>query len=92
MKNKSFIILLMAGALMIGTAGVGLSSHVEEKGVVKGIVTDIKAVEVELTVKDDKGKESTVRTKDTAAFKLGDRVVIKDGKATKEVKPITGGY
>ncbi len=92
MKNKGLIILLIAVALMIGSAGVGFSSHVEEKGVVKGTVTETKIVEVELTVKDDKGKESKVRTKDTAAFKLGDRVVIKDGKVTKEVRPITGGY
>lgn len=92
MKNKSFIILLIAVALMIGVAGVGFSSHVQEKGVVKGKVTEVKIVEIELTVRDDKGKESKVRTKDEAAFKLGDRVVIKDGKVTKEVKPITGGY
>lgn len=92
MKNKSFIILLIAVALMIGSAGIGFSAHVEEKGIVKGTVSETKVVEVELTVKDDTGKETKVRTKDTTAFKLGDRVVIKDGKVTKEVKPITGGY
>ena len=64
----------------------------EKAAVVKGTVTETKIVEVELTVKDDTGKETKVRTKDTTAFKLGDRVVIKDGKVTKEVKPITGGY
>ena len=92
MKNKSFIVLLISAVLIIGAAGVGFSAHEEEKGVVKGTVTDIKAVEVELTVRDDQGKESKVSTKDTGAFKLGDHVVIKDGKVTKEVKPITGGY
>jgi len=92
MKNKSFIILLITVVFMIGVAGVGFSSHEEEKGVVKGTITETKIVEIELTVRDDKGKESKVVTKDAAAFKLGDRVVIKDGKVTKEVKPIAGGY
>ena len=91
MKNKSFILLLIAVSLILGAAGVGFSSHVGEKGVVKGIVTETKVVEVELSVKDDKGKETKVRTGD-ATFKPGDRVVIKDGKVTKEVKPLTGGY
>ncbi len=58
---------------------------------VKGAVTGIKVVEIELTVKDDKGKETKVRTGDTS-FKSGDHVVIRDGKVSKEVRPITGGY
>ena len=92
MKNKTLFVLLIVFSFTIVTAGVGFSVHVEGKGEVKGTVTEIKIVEVELTVKDDKGTETKVKTKDTAAFKLGDRVVIKDAKVAKEVKPITGGY
>lgn len=92
MKNKTLFVLLIVFSCLILMAGVGFSVHVEPKGEVKGTVTGIKMVEVELTVRDDKGTETKVNTKDTAAFKLGDRVVIKDAKVTKEVKPITGGY
>jgi outer membrane lipoprotein SlyB len=92
MKNKTLFVLLIVFSFTIGMAGVGFSVHVEGKGEVKGTVTEIKIVEVELTVKDDKGTETKVKTKDTGAFKLGDRVVIKDAKVAKEVKPITGGY
>jgi len=92
MKMKIFPVFLIVMLFVFGTAVKGLSTHVEEKGTVKGTVTDIKAVEVELTVKDERGKETKVRTKDPSVFRLGDRVVIKDGKVMKEVKPITGGY
>ncbi len=92
MKMKIFALSLVVPLFILGTAVKGLPTHVEEKGTVKGTVTDIKAVEVELTVKDEKGKETKVRTKDPSAFKLGDHVVIKSGKVMKEVKPITGGY
>lgn len=92
MKAKIFPVFFIVALFVLGMAGKGLSIHAEEKGTVTGSVTDIRAVEVELTVKDDKGKETKVRTKDPSAFKLGDRVVIRDGKAMKEVKPLTGGY
>ena len=92
MKNKTLFVLLIVFSFTIMMAGVGFSVHEDVKGEVKGTVTEIKIFEVELTVKDDKGSETKVKTKDTAAFKLGDRVVIKDTKVAKEVKPITGGY
>ena len=91
MKMKIFPLLLTV-AFIIGTAGNALSTHVEEKGTIKGTVTEIKAVEVELTVRDEKGKETKVSTKDPSAYKIGDRVVIKGGKVLKEVRPATGGY
>jgi hypothetical protein len=92
MEMKIFPVFLIVTLFVFGTAVKSLSTHEEEKGTVKGTVTDIKAVEVELTVKDERGKETKVRTKDPSAFKLADRVVIKNGKVMKEVKPITGGY
>ena len=92
MKNKTLFVLLVVFSFTILMAGVGFSIHEERKGEVKGTVTEIKIVEVELTVRDDKGTETKVRTKDAAVFKLGDRVVIKGDKVAKEVKPITGGY
>ncbi len=93
MKMKILPIMFVTALLVLGTAVKGLTTHVEEKGTVKGTITDVKTVEVELTVKDDKGNEVTVRTsKDADTFKTGDKVVIKDGKVAKEVKPLTGGY
>ncbi len=93
MKMKIFPVLFVVAALIFGTAVKGIAMHAEEKGTVRGTVTGVKIVEVELTVKDDSGKVTTVRaSKDAATFKTGDRVVIKDGKVAKEVKPLTGGY
>ena len=68
------------------------SVHVEDKGVVKGTVTEIEVIEVELTVKDEKGKETKIKIKDISDIKVGDSVTIKDGKIKKAVKPITVGY
>ncbi len=91
MKKKAVFMLLAAMIFAFIAAGSGFAAH-EEKGTAKGTITEIKIIEVELTVKDAKGKEMKVKTKDPALFKLGDSVVIKDGKVSKEVKPITGGY
>jgi outer membrane lipoprotein SlyB len=93
MKVKSFLVVLIAAAFVLGIAGTVFPEHYHQSmGTVKGTVTETKVTEVEVTIKDDKGKEIQIRTKDTGAFKLGDRVVIQDGKISKEVKPITGGY
>ena len=93
MNMKIFPVLFVIVLLVLGTAVKSLAMHAEEKGTIKGTITDIKIVEVELTVKDDMGNVTTVRTaKDADTFKTGDRVVIKDGKVSKEVKPLTGGY
>ncbi|MBI4689651.1 MAG: hypothetical protein HY754_05240 [Nitrospirae bacterium] len=90
MKKKITISLFVIIVFVFGIAGIGLTIH-EEKGTIRGTVTEIKIIEIELTVKDDKGKETKVKSKD-GAFKPGDHVIIKDGKVSKEVKPITGGY
>lgn len=91
MKRRGFSALLVAAVFVVCAAGVGLASHEEEKGAVKGTVTGVKIVEIEISVKDDRGKETKVKTGDTT-FQLGDRVFIKDGKVSREVKPKTGGY
>lgn len=91
MKERTSFLLVLAVILLVCLAGNGLATHEQEKGTVGGVITAVKMVEIELTVKDDKGKETKVRTSDTS-LKVGDRVIIKDGKVSKEVKPITGGY
>ncbi len=92
MDRRTLLSAAIAATLMLGVPLVGFSAHEEGKDAIKGTVTDIKTTEVELTVKDDKGKETKIRTKDASAFKAGDHVVIRDGKVSKEVKPISGGY
>ncbi len=89
--KKTFLGLFLAVFFVAGLVGGTFASHEMEKGVVKGTVTGIKIVEVELAVKDDEGNETKVRTGDTT-FQLGDRVFIKSGKVSREVKPKTGGY
>lgn len=92
MDRRTFLSAAIAATLMLGVPLTGFSAHDEKKETVKGTVTDIKTTEVELTVKDEKGNETKVRTKETSAFKTGDNVVIKDGKVSKQIKPISGGY
>ena len=91
MKTKTVAVLFAVLIFAISSASPVFSGHKDEKGAVKGIITKIEISELEITVKDEKGMEKKVRTKDTS-FKAGDRVVIKDGKLMPEVKPITGGY
>ena len=92
-KVRTFLMVVIVAAFVLGVAGTGYTEHDHKSmGTVKGTITETKVIEVEVTVKDDKGKEMKVRTKDTGAFNLGDRVVIQNGKLSKEVKPITGGY
>ncbi len=92
MKIKNVLTLFVVMAFTFTVAGIGYSSHKEEKGVIKGTVTKIEVTEYELTVKDSKGQETKVKVKGAPEFKIGDNVVVKDGKATKAVKPLTGGY
>lgn len=90
MREMVFFSILIILLFTVSIAGTGFSGHVPTD--TKGVVTRIEVVEVELTVKDDRGKETRARVKDPSAFAVGDRVVIKDGKVSKEVRPITGGY
>ena len=90
MKTKTIAVLLAVLIFAITSVRPVFSAHKDE-ATVKGIVTKIEISELEITVKDEKGAEKKVKTKD-ASFKAGDRVIIKDGKLMPEVKPITGGY
>ena len=92
MKIKKVLVLFVVMAFTFSVAGISYSSHQEEKGAIKGTVTKIEVTEYELTVKDSKGQGTKVKVKGAPEFKVGDNVVVKDGKATKAVKPLTGGY
>jgi outer membrane lipoprotein-sorting protein len=90
MKKKKAFIFFIALTLTLMLSGVGFTDHPQAD--VKGTVTKIEAVEYEITLKDDKGKETKVKVKDTGGVKIGDSVVVKDGMVKKAVKPISGGY
>jgi hypothetical protein len=92
MTTKAILTLFIALATTLSIASEGFSGHEEEKGAVKGTVTRIEATEYLITVKDDKGKETKVKVKDAAGVKVGEGIVVKDGKVAKEVKPKAGGY
>ncbi len=77
MKVRSIIALVIAIIFTFGVATMGLAT-----AEVKGTITKIDGKKV--TVKDDKGKETTVEVKEVKDIKVGDKVTIKDGVATKE--------
>jgi outer membrane lipoprotein SlyB len=86
-KVKKFLALCIAVLFVISVAGLAFAD-------VKGTVTKIEGMKI--SVKDDKGKETTEEVKDTAGAKVGDQVEIKAGavKIMKpaEKKPAAGGY
>lgn len=77
---KKILVLLVALVFTLGVVGLAFAADA------KGTITKIDCKKI--TVKDDKGKETTVEVKDTAGVKVGEKVTIKDGKVTKT----TGGY
>ncbi|MCX7913484.1 MAG: hypothetical protein N2511_02725 [Thermodesulfovibrionales bacterium] len=77
MRQKSIIALVVAIIFTFGIITMAMAS-----AEVKGTVTKIDGNKV--TVKDDKGKETTVEVKDPKGVKVGDKVTIKDGVVTKE--------
>ncbi len=89
---KACLLVAIAVAITLSGATMAFPGHKEEQGVVKGTVTKIEAVEYVITVKDDKGKEKKIKVKDAAGLKVGESVVIKEGKAVPAVKPKAGGY
>ncbi len=80
MRTKSLIVLLMAMVFTLGVVGLSFSAP-EVKGTVSKIAGD------KITILDSKGKEQTVKVKDMESLKeikVGDVVMVKDGKVTKE--------
>ena len=75
MKMKSILALLIAIVFALGVVGLAFAADV------KGTVTKIDGKKI--TVKDDKGKETTVEA-DAKDVKVGDKVDVKDGKVMKE--------
>ncbi len=77
---KKSIVILMAMVLTLGVIGLSYSAQ-DVKGTVSKIDGD------KLTIMDDKGKEQTVTIKDMESLKqvkVGDKVLVKDGKVVKE--------
>lgn len=89
---RRLVMFLMIFTAILFSATVALSVHEPIKGTITGTITKIEPIEYEVTVKDEKGKEVKIKVKDLAGTKVGDSVVIQDGKMKKAVKPITGGY
>ncbi len=80
MRTKKLIVLLMVAAFTLGVVGLSFSAQ-EIKGTVSKIEGD------RLTIEDDMGKQTTTRVEDPMILKdlkVGDRVLVKDGKVTKE--------
>lgn len=84
---KRFLALCITVLFVISVAGLALADGT-------GTVTKIDGKKI--TIKDDKGKETTAEVKDAAGAKVGDKVEIKAGavKIMKpaEKKPAAGGY
>ncbi len=80
---KKALAVLLAMVFTVGVVGLGFAQDA------KGTVTKIEAKKV--TVKDEKGKETTVEVKETGGTKPGDVVEIKGG-VLKVVKKKAAGY
>ena len=82
--KRSLIVLLMAMVFTLGVVGLSFSAQ-EMTQEVMGTVSKIDGNK--LTILDDiMGKEKTVKVKDPESLKdlkVGDRVLVKDGKVTK---------
>lgn len=80
---RKALALVIAMVFTLGVVGLSFAQDA------KGTVTKVAGKKI--TVKDDKGKETTVEVKDTAKAKAGDTVEIKAG-AVKIVKKKAAGY
>ncbi len=79
MRIKSIIAIMIVIIFTLGIATMGFTAAAGE---LKGTITKIDGKKV--TVKDDKGKETTVEVKEVKDVKVGDKVTIKDGVIAKE--------
>ena len=81
MMIKRLIVLLMVAVFTLGVVGLSFSAQEEIKGTVSKIEGN------KLTIVDNMGKEKTVKVEDKKSLKeikVGDSVLVKDGKVTKE--------
>lgn len=90
MKITPILIFSIVFTVILSFSGMVFADHPETD--IKGTVVKISAVEYEITLKDNKGKETKVKVKDIGDIKVGDSAVVHSGKIKKAVKPITGGY
>jgi hypothetical protein len=81
-KMKRFIALLVVIVFTLTLSMVAFAADVS------GTVSKIDGKKI--TVKDDKGKETTVEG-DATGLKVGDKVTIKDGKVMKAKKKAIEG-
>ena len=84
MMIKRLIVLLMVAVFTLGVVGLSCTAQGQE---IKGTVSKIEGNT--LTIVDTMGvnKEKTVMVEDKESLKeikVGDRVLVKDGKVTKE--------
>lgn len=79
---KRIFIMLFALLFVFSVVSMAFADSAK----IEGTVTKIEGKKV--TVKDEKGKETTVTVKDLGGAKVGDKVEIKDGKVTVKKEPV----
>jgi outer membrane lipoprotein SlyB len=72
---KKILVLLVAVIFTVAVAGISFAADV------KGAISKIEGNKI--TVKAADGKETTVEG-DAKGFKVGDKIMVKDGKITKK--------
>ena len=93
MNTKRLIVLLMTMVFTLGVVGLSFSAQAQAQEITQEITQEIKGTVSridgnKLTILDDMNKEKTVKVKDKdleslKAIKVGDRVLVRDGKVTK---------
>ncbi|HSB51490.1 MAG TPA: hypothetical protein VLD40_02420 [Dissulfurispiraceae bacterium] len=72
---KKILALVVALIFALGIAAVSFAGEM--------MGTVMKVDGAKMTIKDDKGKETMVEDKMAKDIKVGDKVMVKDGKVTK---------
>ncbi len=80
---KRILALIVAVVFALGMVTMGFAGEAPKE--IKGTVSKVDGAKI--TVKDDKGKETTVEDKTAKDIKAGDKVTVKDGKVMKEAAP-----
>ena len=79
---KKILALIVAIMFTLSVAGLGFAAEVKEAKEMKGTISKVEGAK--FTIKDDKGKETVVEDKAAKDLKVGDKVMVKGGKITKE--------